>query len=174
MRPGLDCGTVAGLGRARRAQGAIEFLTTYGWAIMIIVLALAVMYTTGILNPGSYGTATSKCTMPADFYCQNATLSSTGNLVFTIGQSTSAPIYVTAIGCNSVVSTGNMFSYAYPGIFLPIGSNFTTYVQCYSGGTKFSGAVGALYGGYLILTYNNINTGFNQTVVGTLSEKVVH
>ena len=34
-----------------RSQAAMEYLMTYGWAILIIALALGVLYSLGILNP---------------------------------------------------------------------------------------------------------------------------
>ena len=37
-----------------RAQAAIEYLMTYGWAILIIAVALAVLFSLGIFNPNQY------------------------------------------------------------------------------------------------------------------------
>jgi hypothetical protein len=177
MRPSKGEKAVAGAeprAKSLKLQSAIEFLTTYVWAILVITLALAALFGAGVLNSGSYGGGSSKCLVSSDFYCLNATLSSTGNLVLIFGQSTSSPLYVTTIACNSVALPGNAFAYAYPGIFLPIGGNFTASVQCYSNGAPFSGKLGAPYSGYLTLTYNSISTGFNQIVIGSLSTAVTH
>ena len=38
----------------RRSQSAIEYLTTYGWAILIIGIALAVLYSLNLFNPYTY------------------------------------------------------------------------------------------------------------------------
>ena len=35
----------------KKAQAAIEFLTTYGWAILIIIIAIAALASFGVLNP---------------------------------------------------------------------------------------------------------------------------
>jgi hypothetical protein len=38
----------------RRSQSAIEYLTTYGWAILIIGIAAAVLYSLNLFNPYTY------------------------------------------------------------------------------------------------------------------------
>lgn len=35
----------------KKGQAAIEFLTTYGWAILVLLIVLAVLFTSGILSP---------------------------------------------------------------------------------------------------------------------------
>jgi hypothetical protein len=37
-----------------KAQAAIEYLTTYGWAILIIVAAAGILYSLGVFNSGSF------------------------------------------------------------------------------------------------------------------------
>ncbi len=37
-----------------KLQAAMEYLVTYGWAIIIIVVALAVLYSLGVFNPNTY------------------------------------------------------------------------------------------------------------------------
>ncbi|MDE1833537.1 MAG: LamG domain-containing protein [Candidatus Micrarchaeota archaeon] len=41
--------------RETRAQSAMEYLMTYGWAILIIAVVLAVLFTLGIFNANTYG-----------------------------------------------------------------------------------------------------------------------
>ena len=38
----------------KKGQGALEYLMTYGWALLIIVVVGAALYALGILNPASY------------------------------------------------------------------------------------------------------------------------
>jgi len=37
-----------------KSQAAMEYLMTYGWAILIIALALGVLYSLGIMNPKTF------------------------------------------------------------------------------------------------------------------------
>ncbi len=39
---------------AKKGQGALEYLMTYGWAILVIVIVVAALFALGILNPGTY------------------------------------------------------------------------------------------------------------------------
>ncbi|MBI4174846.1 MAG: hypothetical protein HY517_04320 [Candidatus Aenigmarchaeota archaeon] len=37
-----------------KGQGAIEYLMTYGWALLVIVVIAAALFFLGVLNPSSY------------------------------------------------------------------------------------------------------------------------
>ena len=39
---------------AKKGQGALEYLMTYGWALLVIVIVVAALYAMGILNPATY------------------------------------------------------------------------------------------------------------------------
>lgn len=38
----------------KKGQAALEYLMTYGWAILIIAIVAAALYATGILNPATW------------------------------------------------------------------------------------------------------------------------
>jgi hypothetical protein len=38
----------------KRGQSALEYLVTYGWAILAIVIIAAVLWYTGVFNPGKF------------------------------------------------------------------------------------------------------------------------
>ncbi len=80
-----------------RAQGAIEFITTYGWAIVAIVVAIGVLYSLGILNFGSNGST--GCTVVSGFSCTKPLLYSSGALNLEMGQIGQSKT-ITATGCS--------------------------------------------------------------------------
>jgi hypothetical protein len=41
-----------------KGQGALEYLMTYGWALLIIVVVGSALYSLGILNPATYTQST--------------------------------------------------------------------------------------------------------------------
>ena len=45
--------------KAKRSQSALEYMMTYGWAILIIVIVAVILYSMGIFNPSSSITFTS-------------------------------------------------------------------------------------------------------------------
>jgi hypothetical protein len=65
----------------------MEYLMTYGWAILIIAVVLGVLFNIGVFNgAGALGTS---CVAYSGFLCSSPILShTTGNLIVTIGQNT--------------------------------------------------------------------------------------
>ena len=47
------------LTKGKRSQSALEYMMTYGWAILIIVIVAVILYSMGIFNPSSSITTTS-------------------------------------------------------------------------------------------------------------------
>ena len=45
--------------KSKRSQSALEYMMTYGWAILIIVIVAVILYSMGIFNPSSSITFTS-------------------------------------------------------------------------------------------------------------------
>ncbi len=63
----------------------MEYLMTYGWAILIIAVVLGALYSLGVFNSASL--TPQGCIAVSGFYCQNAVYHS-ANLAFTFGQAT--------------------------------------------------------------------------------------
>ncbi len=51
----------------RRAQAAMEFLMTYGWAILVVLVVVGALAYFGVLDPTML--LPDKCTFPAGLYC---------------------------------------------------------------------------------------------------------
>ena len=50
-----DGGGNGGSGKAgQRGQSALEYLMTYGWALIVLVIVVAALFFLGILNPSTY------------------------------------------------------------------------------------------------------------------------
>lgn len=154
-----------------KLQSAMEYLMTYGWAILIISLALVIIFE--LVNINSI--PVQQCVMPAGFSCINYYLAQNGLLSINILQSTSYPINITAIGCNNPASTTNMQNTnpAHPlnGNFVPISSNFTISILCYSNASVATGRPGIFYSGYIAINYTQAYTNIPQTVFGRLTTK---
>src|SRR5271154_5956592 len=88
-----------------KLQSAMEYLTTYGWAILIIAIALAVLF--DLISTAAAGPPQT-CLLPAGFSCQNYFMAQNGLLTLNLLQSTQNPISVTAIGCNNPESVSHM------------------------------------------------------------------
>ncbi|MBU0629255.1 MAG: hypothetical protein KKC75_08775 [Nanoarchaeota archaeon] len=53
----------------KRAQAAMEFLMTYGWAILVVIIAIAAISYFGVLKPGKF--LPRKCIIGPGIYCDD-------------------------------------------------------------------------------------------------------
>ncbi len=147
-------------GRGARAQSAMEYLTTYGWMVLILAVVLVALYTFGFFN-----TTPSFCDISASFSCQDYFLGSNGVLSVTILQSTSSQINVTGIACTENTTPKFQTLESAP---QNSGSSQTYTVQCYTqSGSAYSGTAGSVYKGSIDLRYTNTFTGYLSTVYGS-------
>jgi hypothetical protein len=174
-----DCdkmNNIARAGKKFRLQSAMEYLMTYGWAILIIAVVLGVLYSLGIFN-GNTALGTSCISIPG-YLCQNPSMTSAGLLSFTFGQNTNTNAYNVGFACAAVASstgmpnTGATNPWMFPSstsgavsgtipantyTALPGGQLTITGLQCYgSTGSAFNpGAIGATYTGKIWLNYTS-------------------
>src|SRR3989339_738953 len=52
---------------SRKSQAAMEFLMTYGWAILVVLVAIGALAYFGVLSPDKF--LPSKCTLPSGLAC---------------------------------------------------------------------------------------------------------
>jgi len=55
------------INRSKKSQAALEFLMTYGWAILVVLVAIGALAYFGVLSPDKF--LPSKCTLPAGIAC---------------------------------------------------------------------------------------------------------
>ena len=167
-----------------KAQSAMEYLMTYGWAILIISVVLGALFSLGVFS-GSTLLGTS-CIASPGYQCLSPTLLTTGVLTYTVGQNTGATeynavVYVVPQGAplntagfpiaGWTVSNmiGNFFSGSSQTISIQLNSN-----QVVNGYTT----LGNTFAGYVWVNYtsltSNTNAPSNVAVkVATLTAKVV-
>ncbi len=116
-----------------KGQSALEYMMTYGWAILIIVIVAVILYSMGIFNPRASVTTSSLGFSP--FAVSAAVCNSSGlTVAFTVGGLASGATSVNLISANyssgtgitpttdsdnsispTTVSTGNNFIIKFPG-----------------------------------------------------------
>lgn len=166
-----------------RAQSAMEYLMTYGWAILIIAIVLGALFSLGVFSSSSFVGTT--CIPGSGYLCQSPVLHS-GTFTATVGQATgttwlSANIFlVSGGGSPSTVASGLTtcvyYSFANSissGQTIPV--SFTAPVTLTSGtascGTPYSSTVGTSYSGAIWAEYTTTGvTGpqFTQIATATL------
>jgi hypothetical protein len=96
-----------------KLQSAMEYLMTYGWAILIIAVVMVALFSLGILGGSPLGTT---CLPQSGFECTSPVFShSTGQLSVTMGQNsgtgwTSANIIFVPQGVSTTQISGSIFS----------------------------------------------------------------
>ncbi len=81
------------LTKSKRSQSALEYMMTYGWAILIIVIVAVILYSMGIFNPSS--SVTSTVTGFSNFVVPTAICSPTGYLLITLGNAVGHYVEIT-------------------------------------------------------------------------------
>ena len=66
---------------AKKAQAAMEFLMTYGWAILVVLIAIGALAYFGVLNPDKF--LPEKCTIASGsgLFCEEFTSSASANTI---------------------------------------------------------------------------------------------
>ncbi|MCL5017640.1 MAG: DUF2341 domain-containing protein [Candidatus Parvarchaeota archaeon] len=82
-----------------KSQSALEYMMTYGWAILVIVIVAAVLYSLGIFSPSSSLSTT--ITGFANLGTVNAVCLGGTSFTISMGDSTGYPINVTEINLTS-------------------------------------------------------------------------
>ncbi len=119
-----------------KAQSAMEYLMTYGWAILIIAVVLGALFQLGVFSGGSL--VGSACIAAPGFYCQNAALTNTAasnGLEFVFGQNLGIPIYNIAMAC---AATSNALGYPSGAAFNDIGPAGTWLSTLGAGGASLA------------------------------------
>jgi len=151
----------------KRGQAAIEFLTTYGWAILVIVIVLAALVWLGIFDAATR--APDRCTFQGGIQCDSARISSNvmrlSSLVIT--SRLTETIYICGLRCtnNPDKSSSSTIDSCVGGTRLSPGGQvdvvdmFATTPRCYDyfAGTSASTrryGVGDTYNGRIELYYS--------------------
>jgi len=67
----------------KKAQAALEFLTTYGWAFLVIIVMIGALAYFGVLSPEKF--VSERCNLGVEFQCsKDTTLADSGNSEITV------------------------------------------------------------------------------------------
>lgn len=155
----------------------MDFLASYGIAIIILIISVSVIYKISIA--GTYISAT-YCTPNAGFSCEFSRINATGILNITLSQSTGGVVLVKGIACSVAVNaTNDTPAYGnfrvtnsigfYPagsspgtGVTIPIDGAKKFYIYCYNqGGIASTNQLGNTFVGYVWLNYTISGTNVN-------------
>ncbi len=138
----------------------MEYLMTYGWAILIISVVLGALFSLGVFSGASLIGTT--CIASPGFYCSGVAYShSSGNVVFTVGQSTGTNWVSTAFlyAPQGTASTSNAPAVLFGNVVTGLYSGQTTTIQWGVSAAGTSTAVGAITAGSIWACYTTTTSG---------------
>jgi len=158
----------------KHAQSAIEYLTTYGWAILIMLVAVVMLFWLGLVSPKT--PLQSSCMFPSDMLCQGYVLNSSGNYGLDLGQATGHAIRVTRIACTAE-NTPSAWNTLQDPITIASGDHQVIaggpQSFCYKedGTTIADGRAGGMYKGRIFIEYVELDSGYVHQIAGDVSLK---
>jgi len=141
----------------KKGQAAMEFLMTYGWAILAAVIVIAVLASFGVFSPSTY--VPNQCTLTAPLGCNAGTADATG-VSLEIRNGAGEDLSISAItvgGCAGTVS---------PALPATLGdTDLQVYrIPCALTAGKFQGDI--------TVTYTKTGSTLEQTASGKIVDKV--
>jgi hypothetical protein len=180
------------LNSSKRGQAAMEFLMTYGWAILVVLVVIGALAYFGVLNPQQF--LPTKCQLPVGLSCSDYVLSITpanNQLYLTNGLGTDIEIdYVNVSSDTGIIScrwghTGDVgatvFTAGNLNRILAAGDSIRITTDSTCGATWVTTpadsiccfirpgiGTGIRIKGPLTVTYTNLRTNIQQTLTGTI------
>ncbi|MBI4452521.1 hypothetical protein HY637_03765 [Candidatus Woesearchaeota archaeon] len=140
-----------------KSQAALEFIMTYGWAILVVLVAIGALAYFGVLSPDKF--LPSKCTMQAGIACLDNKATATSLDVF-FRNSLGYDITVTAVKAQQCTAQTGLSD----GVSNSGTKQYT--LTCTNSGTKYNGAFNITY-----TTSSDIG-GLTHTNSGQITTKI--
>src|SRR3989338_553172 len=143
---------------SRSGQAALEFLMTYGWAILVVLVAIGALAYFGVLSPDRFLPA--KCTFQAGLACLDHKATAT-SLVLRVQNSLGYDITVDAVkaaGCTALETLGALAN----------GEPATWTLTCVNSGSKYNGQANITY----TTTNSDGSPGIQHNSVGQVTTRI--
>ena len=147
----------------KKGQAAMEFLMTYGWAILAAVIVIGVLASFGVFSPGSY--VPNKCILNAPLGCNAGTADVANGVQLEIRNGAGEAITVTGVtvtGCTPITAV-------VPAIPDTLADQE---LQVYALDCDLSGSVGQKFSGDITISYTKAGSALTLTSTGDIVDGV--
>jgi len=154
----------------RKGQAAMEFLMTYGWAILAAIIAIAVLAYFGVFNPGRY--TSEMCQVSAPFTCDDNSIARAAGVDIILRNGGDEDFTVT----NITVSNCNDVPLLLTAVPIASGKTATVTAACTDAtGVAHNLGVGTAFRGNIDITYHKTNVAGARelTATGSITRKKV-
>ena len=143
------------ISKSSKSQSAMEYLMTYGWAILIIAIVMIALFQLGVLGNNSANTG--ECIASSGYLCANPVLNSNGQLQVTFGQLSGSSMVITGINCSQANAAPNVWTAVSPSANVITGGETSIVLSC----PVVSNTIGTSFSGSLWVQYNTAaGTGY--------------
>ena len=140
----------------KKSQAALEFIMTYGWAILVVLVAIGALASFGVLDPGKF--LPNRCLIAQGIACIDHKATAT-SLVISVKNSLGHDVTVDAVKAQACTALGSQ------GTLVNGATNPTTYtLTCVNSGSKYNGQVN--------ITYTNPDTSQQHNAEGQVTTRV--
>jgi hypothetical protein len=154
----------------RKAQAAMEYLMTYGWAILIVIIVAAALYALGVFNPatwtGTRSTGFANIGQPTDWVYDG----SAGDFNITLKNSLGTQITISAVtaACGAASAEITLLNASSQ----TVGAGGS--VEYYTNATKcVTLTSGSSYSTGIKVTYTKAGGTYSQTDTGTVTGSAI-
>ncbi len=147
----------------KKGQAAMEFLMTYGWAILVVLVVIGALAYFGVLNPQQF--LPKKCLFVTGLVCEDSKFTApadVGTGQIRINNGLGNDIQVTSLNITSEAG-GVMDCEAIIGETLSAGQTSTYTLDCTGTGTA-----GTRFKAGMVFVYTDLQTSFDHTIRGSL------
>lgn len=160
----------------KKGQAALEFLMTYGWAILVVLVVIGALAYFGVLNPNIL--VPEKCTLATGISCDDYTMSATDDLMFRFGNGMGRDVIVTKVNVTGTPGTAGgsasaecvNSTFTTPNDLISNGGSREIIVPCTVAFTESSRKSKASI--QITYHYADSDSTFSHTVTGELMAKV--
>ena len=153
---------------SNKGQAALEFIMTYGWAILVVLVAIGALAYFGVLSPDRL--LPNKCILASGISCDDAKVTANGitvKLTNSLGQDLqNAELHSYGTCIHGVVAGNGDLTNFTGATSLSNGQSSSYTITCATAlsGTKYSGDI--------TFNYTSIDSGIRHSMKGNLIQKI--
>ena len=155
--------------RQLHGQSAMEFLMTYGWAILIMLVVISILFYLGVFSPETV--SPKSCVLPAGFSCYGYKIATGGVLTLQLTQSTGHTVTIEDVRCSDADNPSHSNTNNMPTIYSGEKATLPA-ITCYKSDDTSTPAVGEYYRGTLVLKYMDLDTNIEHRITGDIGYRV--
>ena len=144
----------------KKGQAAMEFLMTYGWAILAAVIAIGVLAYFGVFSPGDM--MPTSCALSAPFGCEEYSMTVTGGMQLVIRNGAGGVLDITSVDIDGCGTDSTGWADTANGDTISV--QVDPCVPALSDGGRFKGDI--------TIVYRKDDGTLDQQSTGTISGKV--